>query len=117
MEQMGVSCTFMRGGTSKGMFFRWDELPADREERDRFLESLIREAELVEIAESVQVCRDPKDDHVLELAVNGNASFVVTGDADLLELSPFREVRIMTPARLLGSFGLPSILTIRPSLT
>lgn len=75
-----------------------------REERERFLESLISESELVEITESVLACRDPKDDRVLELAVNGNASFVVTGDDDLLVLNPFRRIQIVTAAKLLSLF-------------
>ena len=72
-----------------------------REERDVFLESLIREADLIEITESVNVCRDLEDDHILELAVNGNATYIVTGDADLLVLNPFRGVKILTPAEFL----------------
>ena len=43
------------------------------EERERFLESLIGESRLVDITETVRVCRDPKDDRVPEVAVNGNA--------------------------------------------
>jgi len=31
MEQTAIPATFMRGGTSKGLFFRWDDLPADRD--------------------------------------------------------------------------------------
>ena len=72
-----------------------------REERDEFLASLIRESNLIEITEAVQVCRDPKDDQVLELAVNGNAAYILTGDADLLVLNPFRGVEIVTPAEFL----------------
>ena len=72
-----------------------------REERDEFLESLIRESNLIEITEAVQVCCDPKDDQVLELAVNGNATYILTGDADLLVLNPFRGVEIVTPAEFL----------------
>ena len=72
-----------------------------REERDEFIESLIRESDLIEITEAVQVCRDLKDDRVLELAVNGNATYIVTGDADLLVLNPFRGVEIVTPAEFL----------------
>ena len=72
-----------------------------REERDEFLESLIRESNLIEITEAVQVCRDPKDDQVLELTVNGNAAYILTGDADLLVLNPFRGVEIVTPAEFL----------------
>jgi 4-oxalomesaconate tautomerase len=33
----GVPCTWMRGGTSKGGVFLADDLPADRQDRDRFL--------------------------------------------------------------------------------
>ena len=69
-----------------------------REARERFLESLISESELVEITESVQVCRDPKDDRILELAVNGNASLVITGDKDLLVLQQYRGLQIVSPA-------------------
>ena len=72
-----------------------------REERDRFLESLIRESELIEITESVRACRDPEDDRILELAVNGHAGFIITGDADLLALNPFRGTRILAPADFL----------------
>ena len=72
-----------------------------REERDEFLESLIEESDLIEITELVQACRDPEDDRVLELAINGNATYIVTGDADLLLLNPFRGVKIVTPAEFL----------------
>ena len=71
------------------------------EKRDEFLQSLIREADLIEITESVQVCRDPDDDKLLELAVSGNATYIVTGDADLLVLNQFRCVEIVTPANFL----------------
>lgn len=72
-----------------------------RDERDRFLASLVRESELVDAAERVHVCRDPEDNHILELAVNGDAGVIVTGDTDLLVLNPFRGVRIVTPAEFL----------------
>jgi predicted nucleic acid-binding protein len=34
----------------------------------------------------------------LELAVNGHADLIVSGDADLLALNPFREIPIVTLA-------------------
>lgn len=74
-----------------------------REIREAFLVSLIRESRLVEIAEAVRACRDANDDKILELAVNGHAEFIVTGDADLLILNPFRGIRIVTPAEFLES--------------
>lgn len=71
------------------------------EQRERFLESLIRESELVVIREAVSACRDPADDRILELAVNGRATCIVTGDPDLLVLHPFRGIPIVPPAELI----------------
>lgn len=68
------------------------------DQRERFLVEFVRMAHLVEIRESVHACRDPKDDQVLEMAVNGEADVIVTGDADLLALDPFRGIKIVTPA-------------------
>ncbi len=55
-------------------------------------------AELVTIAGRVIMCRDPKDDKFLELAVNGHADVIISGDADLLVLDSFRGIPIVTPA-------------------
>lgn len=66
------------------------------EEREEFLEALVERAVLVEIIENVQECRDPKDDKVLELALNGEAQYIITGDRDLLILHPFRGVVVIT---------------------
>ena len=71
------------------------------EDRIKLFDGLTGDAELVEITESIQVCRDPKDDRILELAVNGGATYIVTGDADLLVLNPFRGIEILRPADFL----------------
>src|SRR4029077_8920004 len=63
-----------------------------------WLRGVMSTAELVVIAERIAACRDPTDDKFLELAVNGHAELIVSGDADLLALNPFREIPIMTPA-------------------
>jgi putative PIN family toxin of toxin-antitoxin system len=72
--------------------------PAARER----LAHLMAVAELVAISERFAACRDPKDDKFLELAVNGRADLIVTGDNDLLVLDPFRGIPIVTPAIFLG---------------
>jgi len=59
--------------------------------------NLLAAAEAVIIVERIAACRDPKDDKFLELAVSGRADLIVTGDADLLALSPFRDIPIVTP--------------------
>jgi len=67
------------------------------EERIEFLIALLQEAVFVEVVEIVTECRDPRDDKFLELAVNGNAECIVSGDGDLLSLHPFRGIAIVTP--------------------
>ncbi len=71
------------------------------DERMRFMVSFLKVAEMIEVRETIKVCRDPKDDKLLELAVSGNADFLVTGDKDLLVLNPFRGVEIITPREFL----------------
>lgn len=34
-EQIAVPCTFIRGGTSKGLFFRWEDVPSDVHMREK----------------------------------------------------------------------------------
>jgi len=63
-----------------------------------WLKQLMSAAELVTIRERVVACRDPTDDKFLEVAINGRADFIVTGDGDLLALDPFRDIPIITPA-------------------
>lgn len=55
----------------------------------------------VRIVRRIRLCRDPKDDMLLEIAANGGASHLVTGDSDLLQLDPFESVRIITPSTFL----------------
>lgn len=63
-----------------------------------WLSRLLAAAETVTIAERIAACRDPTDDKFLELAVNGRADVIVSGDADLLALDPFRDIPIVAPA-------------------
>lgn len=71
------------------------------EERLQFLAAFVREAEFLEITEGVRESRDPKDDKFLELAASGNAVCIVSGDADLLVLHPWRGIPIVTPRAFL----------------
>ena len=67
------------------------------EERLEFLATVVRESELVEETAAVSVCRDPKDDKFLELALSGAATHIISGDDDLLSLHPFRGIAILSP--------------------
>jgi putative PIN family toxin of toxin-antitoxin system len=67
------------------------------------LAKMLARAELVTITERITACRDPHDDKFLELAVNGYADLIVSGDGDLLALNPFRDIPIVTPAAFVQS--------------
>ena len=86
---------------SRAKFSRY----VDSDQRQGFLGAFVQQARLVEIQESVRACRDPKDDQILELAINGRAGIIITGDADLLSLNPFRSMPIVTPAEFLRDLG------------
>ncbi len=70
-------------------------------ERLSFLNVLVHEAQLIQISEPISACRDPKDDKFLELAVNGQADAIISGDQDLIVLNPFREISIVDPHQFL----------------
>lgn len=76
------------------------------EKRDIFLWSLFRKARFIDvIKEKIDICRDAKDNQFLELAVNGEADFIISGDDDLLVLNPFRNILIVTPRIFLDRFS------------
>lgn len=50
------------------------------------------------LREEVRDCRDPDDDKFLELALASGARAIITGDADLLVLDPWRGIRIVKVA-------------------
>jgi len=65
--------------------------------------NLIRlRGELVTPTQKVTVCRDPKDDKFLEAALAAQTDCIVSGDADLLVLTPFQEIPILRPAEFLA---------------
>jgi putative PIN family toxin of toxin-antitoxin system len=74
-----------------------------RAERELFLAQIESAAEFVPIIQLVRACRDPKDDKFLEVALNGRADMIITGDADLLEMHPWRGLAILSPAGYLNS--------------
>ena len=44
---------------------------------------------------------DPDDDHVIGAALGARADAIATGDRHLLELDPYRGIRILAPAAVL----------------
>lgn len=73
--------------------------------RERILDALRGQAVWFSSSEHVIDCRDLKDNKYLELAFASGAGTIVTGDADLLVLHPWRGVRILRPADYLAEAG------------
>ncbi|NRA27203.1 MAG: putative toxin-antitoxin system toxin component, PIN family [Opitutales bacterium] len=70
-------------------------------ERHEFFLLLSRFGSVFDIDHSVTLCRDPKDNKFLEVALSSSATCLLTGDQDLLELHPFRGTEILSPASFL----------------
>ena len=73
--------------------------------RARILAALCHQAVWFRPSERVTDCRDAKDNKYLELALAASAGVIVSGDADLLVLHPWRGVRILRPAAYLVEAG------------
>jgi len=65
------------------------------QKRGAVLRLIASGAEWFRPTEKINDCRDPKDNKFLELAVASQATLLVTGDADLLVLDPFRGIKIL----------------------
>jgi predicted nucleic acid-binding protein len=63
---------------------------------------LVLRSELVQSDVPIAVCRDPKDDKFLEVAVAGQADVIVSGDEDLLILDPYAGIPIVSPRGFLA---------------
>ena len=68
----------------------------DRKDRAVYLAQLEAVSEWVSIAGAKLGCRDPDDDKLLETALMGEADCLITGDWDLLEMSSFHDIPILT---------------------
>ncbi|HWR95047.1 MAG TPA: putative toxin-antitoxin system toxin component, PIN family [Flavobacterium sp.] len=51
---------------------------------------------LVDVSTDIDVCRDKKDNFLLNLAIDCGADYLVTGDNDLLVIKEFQNIKIIT---------------------
>jgi uncharacterized protein len=82
----------------------WKRYKLTEETVNTFVNSIIEHGERVEVVTVVDVCRDPDDNILLALGLDGKAEYIVSGDRDLLELTPFQGIPIVTPAEFLAKF-------------
>ncbi len=58
--------------------------------------------ELIRVESKINECRDPKDNLLLSLSVDGKADFLVTGDSDLLVLGKIEKTKIVSWAEFIS---------------
>lgn len=51
---------------------------------------------LIFVTSDLELCRDPKDNFLLNLSIDGNADYLITGDKDLLILKKVENTKIVT---------------------
>jgi hypothetical protein len=72
--------------------------------REELIAKTILESEFVATSAIITDCRDSSDNKFLELAVDGHADAIVSGDADLLTLHPFRGIPILSARDYLSRY-------------
>ncbi len=75
------------------------------EEAQEFIGTLLTSSEWTVPTTYLSICRDMKDNMVLALALDAHADVVISGDEDLLVLSPFRDIPIVRPDAFLVRIG------------
>jgi putative PIN family toxin of toxin-antitoxin system len=65
---------------------------------------------VVSPSQKVNVCRDGKDNFLLEVALEGEADYLVTGDEDLLVINTFQSTKIIRPKEFEDMFNSQSII-------
>lgn len=67
-----------------------------------FLSNFLIKTQKITVTSIITDCRDPKNNKFLELAIDGNADYIITSDPDLLILHPYLGISIVTPAQFLS---------------
>jgi len=52
--------------------------------------------QVYQIDNAARICRDPKDDFLLELADRSKADFLISGDRDVLAIKNYKNTKIIT---------------------
>lgn len=63
---------------------------------EKILDYLDQFGELVKVTSDIKVCRDEKDNFLLNLSVDSEADYLITGDKDLLILEKIENTKILT---------------------
>ena len=60
-----------------------------------FLTLIEKKSEIIKTISNIDICRDEKDNYLLNIAVDSKADYLITGDKDLLDLNEIEETQII----------------------
>ncbi|MCK5687400.1 putative toxin-antitoxin system toxin component, PIN family [bacterium] len=64
---------------------------------DAIIRALIERSEIVYPDKALDICDDPKDNMLFELAEKGKSNFIVTGDKIVLQVKKYKKTKVVTP--------------------
>lgn len=73
----------------------------ERKEKERIIHEFETKSVRINPAKKVDICRDKKDNQILDLCLAAKADYLITGDNDLLVLNIFEGTKIVKPENLL----------------
>jgi putative PIN family toxin of toxin-antitoxin system len=74
-------------------------------EYEEILGLIVQNAQLVQAADLPEpVSEDPDDDKFLACALASNTRIIVSGDSDLLKISGYADIRVLTPKAFVSEF-------------
>lgn len=68
---------------------------------NKLIEVIDKYGILIKVKSELKLCRDNKDNFLLNLAVDSHAEYLVTGDKDLLEIKKLYNTKILTIRELI----------------
>lgn len=78
----------------------------DNKEIKQFLKNIAQRAIVFEPHANYKIIQqDPADDKFLNLAIDGSAKYIVSGDQHLLKLNKFKKVCILNPKQFLSKIN------------
>jgi putative PIN family toxin of toxin-antitoxin system len=66
-----------------------------KEQISEFFELLDESSECIIISTKSDICRDPKDNYLVSLAIDSKANYLISGDKDLLDLNKIGDTVVL----------------------
>lgn len=73
------------------------------DQKSRFLVILVLISTIIQISKRLDIIKnDPEDNRILEIALESQADFIISGDAHLLELKSYETIQLITVSDFLS---------------